>query len=174
LTPLFLSYTIMARPFTEEEDQIIILCLAKATSSNVSDALRKASTLTGRSFNSIYSRYYQKNKFDEKAMKKEKQDFEDWKLVHQFFYGETVFIKTITLKDHNNIFKQDWRMLMELVKKIEDLGYNVNINTAWTTIGTRDHKEPKMISSGTDNTKKFNTYYACVGFIKWLNKKNEK
>jgi len=48
----------MARPFTEEEDQIIILCLAKATSSNVSDALRKASTLTGRSFNSIYSRIY--------------------------------------------------------------------------------------------------------------------
>jgi hypothetical protein len=49
-------------PFTHREDQIIKQCL----DSNIGrpfDAIKKASTLLGRSYNSVYSRYYAKNKF---------------------------------------------------------------------------------------------------------------
>jgi len=49
-------------PFTCREDQIIKQCL----DTNIGrpfDAIKKASTLLGRSYNSVYSRYYAKNKF---------------------------------------------------------------------------------------------------------------
>lgn len=49
-------------PFTRREDQIIEHCL-KTNKGRVFDAIKKASTLLGRSYNSVYSRYYTKQKY---------------------------------------------------------------------------------------------------------------
>lgn len=49
-------------PFTDREDQIIQHCL-KTNKGRVFDAIKKASVLLGRSYNSVYSRYYTKKKY---------------------------------------------------------------------------------------------------------------
>ena len=158
--------------FTEKEDQAIILCLKEATGPNISVALRRASTLTGRSFSSIYGRYLNKQKFSAKSMEREITNFNDWKLMHNFYYGKKEYTKEcLTLKNYNNIFKKDWEAMMEVVEKIETLGYYVMINR-WTSIYTGKGIERTMISSVENQSKIENTYYACIEFIKWLN--NEK
>jgi len=157
--------------FTEEEDQIIILCLTEATSSNISDVVRKASTQLGRSFSSVYQRYLTMGKPTLESLKKQKEEFKDWKLVLNFLYDEPVK-SWVTQYNYKNLFKEDWNMLMEIVEKIEDVGfYNVNINSPWVTISSREYKDFKIISSVEDYSKKLNTYYACVEFIKYWNKK---
>jgi len=158
-------------PFTEEEDEIIILCLKKATSPNISHVIRKASTLLGRSFSSVYQRYYNRNKFDTTMLKKEKQDFEDWKIIHTFFYGEEEYIKNwITQKNYVNPFKKDWEALMEVVNKIEKLGYFVMINK-WSSVYTGSKDEHIQVTTVEGKSKKLNTYYACIAFIKFYQKK---
>jgi len=162
-------------PFTEEEDEIIILCLKKATSPNISHVIRKASTLLGRSFSSVYQRYLTRNKFDTGMLKKEKQDFEDWKIIHTFFYGEEEYIKDcVTPYNYSNLFKKDWEAMMEVVNKIEKSEeYNVSINNGWTSISSMEYKNTVVISSIEGYSKLSNTYYACVEFIKWFNKRKK-
>ena len=49
--------------FTKEEDELIVKILSEATGA-VSKSIREASVITNRSYSTIYSRYYDKYKYD--------------------------------------------------------------------------------------------------------------
>lgn len=103
-------------------------------------------------------------------LKEQEQEFEDWKLVHQFYYGFNVYIKGwINKSNYDNVYIRNWEAMMEVVEKIESLGYYVMINR-WTSIYTGKGTERNMIFNVENQSKIKNTYYACIGFIKWLNK----
>lgn len=183
-SPFYLLY-MKKGPFTEEEDQIIILCLTKATSPNMSDVMRKASILLDRSFSSVYQRYLTMGKPTLESLKKQKEEFEDWKLIISFLYNEPIK-SWVTQYNYTNLFKKDWELLIDLVEKIEKIydnhhGYfGVHIHSNCCNIqGTNLHLSLKSNEYGyvymTDpnaiySTKKESTYYACVEFIKWYNK----
>ena len=49
--------------FTKEEDELIVKILSEATGA-MSKSIREASVITSRSYSTIYSRYYDKYKYD--------------------------------------------------------------------------------------------------------------
>jgi hypothetical protein len=49
--------------FTKEEDELIVKILSEATGA-ISKSIREASVITNRSYSTIYSRYYDKYKYD--------------------------------------------------------------------------------------------------------------
>ena len=75
--------------------------------------------------------------------------------------GKTNFYKKDELKFHS-----DWNWLMEVVEKIESLGYRIEIVKHICRIYL-SNKETIIIS---ENTPKIEAVYiACVEFIKWYN-----
>ena len=67
-------------------------------------------------------------------------------------------------------FHKDWNWLMEVVEKIESLGYRIEIVKHICRIYL-SNKETIIIS---ENTPKIEAVYiACVEFIKWYNNKNK-
>ena len=79
--------------------------------------------------------------------------------------GKTNFYKKDELKFHS-----DWNWLMEVVEKIESLGYRIEIVKHICRIYL-SNKETIIIS---ENTPKIEAVYnAVVEFIKWYNKQNK-
>ena len=73
-------------------------------------------------------------------------------------------------KNDNLKFHTDWNWLMEVVKKIESLGYRVTIVRHICRIDLTE--ESKLIIS--EDIKKIEAVYsACLEFIKWYNKQNQ-
>jgi hypothetical protein len=74
-------------------------------------------------------------------------------------------------------YDTDWNWLMEVVKKIEDLGYIVSTNLNSTDIKNLDTLETITYNRGSWKqykpplTKIESVYNACVEFIKWYNLK---
>ena len=67
-------------------------------------------------------------------------------------------------------YHEDWNWLMEVVEKIESLGYRIEIVKHICRIYL-SNKETIIIS---ENTPKIEAVYiACVEFIKWYNNKNK-
>ena len=67
-------------------------------------------------------------------------------------------------------FHSDWNWLMEVVEKIESLGYRIEIVKHICRIYL-SNKETIIIS---ENTPKIEAVYnACVEFIKWYNNQNK-
>ena len=67
-------------------------------------------------------------------------------------------------------FHSDWNWLMEVVEKIESLGYRIEIAKHICRIYL-SNKETIIIS---ENTPKIEAAYnACVEFIKWYNNQNK-
>lgn len=82
---------------------------------------------------------------------------------------------TNTIKAHNfdNVinlqFNSDWNWLMEVVEKIESLGYYVNITGTYVSIGAIESKTNPIFIEKDSNIKIEAVYNACVEFIKWYN-----
>jgi hypothetical protein len=75
--------------------------------------------------------------------------------------GKTKFYKKDELKFHS-----DWNWLMEVVEKIESLGYRIEIVKHICRVYLSD-KETIIIS---ENIPKIEAVYnACIEFIKWYN-----
>jgi len=75
-------------------------------------------------------------------------------------------------------FHSDWNWLMEVVEKIESLGYKVNIFGNTDLNKTCDHYTsiyiPNQKVFGVRKLSKIeSTYNACVEFIKWYNQQNK-
>jgi hypothetical protein len=90
--------------------------------------------------------------------------------LSQFGYIKTngewsdIFYPT-TLKFH-----KDWNWLMEVVEKIESLGYFFKIVSQTSLIVDKDEKCLSL--SVYRKTKIDSTYEACLEFIKWYNAQN--
>ena len=89
------------------------------------------------------------------------------KLVDPKAFGDEQF--SCKLQDFELEFHSDWNWLMEVVEKIESLGYRIEIVKHICRIYL-SNKETIIIS---ENTPKIEAVYnACVEFIKWYNKQN--
>ena len=94
------------------------------------------------------------------------------------FMGLNIITDGISFFDTNykplKNYHSDWNWLMEVVEKIENLGYGVTIGMADYCIIQNDWKEDlKEIHSLTENSKLLCTYNACVEFIKWYNQQTK-
>ena len=70
---------------------------------------------------------------------------------------------------NSEVFKKDWNFLMEVVEKIESLGYNTKIESLeHTRVSIGNGKLTTLIQVDKE-TKIKAVYNACVEFIKWYN-----
>ena len=69
----------------------------------------------------------------------------------------------------NFYYHSDWNWLMEVVEKIESLGYYVNITGTYVSIGAIESKTNPIFIEKDSNIKIEAVYNACVEFIKWYN-----
>ena len=74
-------------------------------------------------------------------------------------------------KSENLPFHNDWIWLMEVVEKIEMLGFIFSIKKNWAKI-TKD-KIAIVVRWEEDKNKIEAVYNACLEFIKWYNKQNQ-
>lgn len=103
-------------------------------------------------------------------MKTKKQKFEDYKLIHNFMYPDEDLKAWISEGNFHDFFYSQWSSMMEVVYKIEKLGYNVSILTGRTNIN--DKLSKVFISKYQESDKLDNTYKAVIEFIKHYNKKS--
>ena len=90
------------------------------------------------------------------------------KLVDPEAFGDEQF--SCKLQDFELEFHSDWNWLMEVVEKIESLGYRIEIVKHICRIYL-SNKETIIIS---ENTPKIEAVYnAVVEFIKWYNNQNK-
>ena len=73
----------------------------------------------------------------------------------------------------HNTYHKDWNWLMEVVEKIESLGYKVHISTWENSQFCGIYLNGKKISGNETNTKIEAVYNACIEFIKWYNTQNK-
>jgi hypothetical protein len=66
-------------------------------------------------------------------------------------------------------YDTDWNWLMEVVEKIESLGYDVFINTCVCRITDVGQNMFEDIECFVNNNKRQATYNACVEFVEWYN-----
>ncbi len=64
-------------------------------------------------------------------------------------------------------FNSNWNLLMEVVEKIESLGFFFEIKSNWVRITKK--REIIVIRWEQDKNKIEATYNACVEFIQWYN-----
>ena len=83
---------------------------------------------------------------------------------------ERIYINGLGTKLIEETFNTDWNWLMEVVDKIDSLGYIFKLqgNSA-TFFKNKTFKEPIWNDSFIGNTKIEATYNAVVEFIKWYN-----
>lgn len=66
-------------------------------------------------------------------------------------------------------FHSDWNWLMEVVEKIESLGYDVFVNTCVCRITDVGQDILEDIEAFVHKNKRKAVYNACIEFIKWYN-----
>jgi len=93
-----------------------------------------------------------------------KQNIVDLKCVHDFMG------KPFSLTDFLIPYNSDWDWLMEVVEKIESLGYWVNRIKA--DVWIIDNNENIVINNTMHSDGIEAVYNACVEFVKWHNNQN--
>ena len=99
---------------------------------------------------------------------------ENNKLIAEFMEHKPTFEVYIddvltTLERPVKNYNSDWNWLMEVVEKIESLGYYVNITGTYVSIGAIESKTNPIFIEKDSNIKIEAVYNACVEFIKWYN-----
>ena len=110
------------------------------------------------------------------------------KLIAEFMGYEWLEINKpyIAVKQPNGgtkHFQTDWNDLMEVVEKIESLGYNLQKNNnSYTIVGNRINIKPyynknfyykTSFNKTTETTKIEAVYNTCVTFIEWYNEQKQ-
>ena len=103
------------------------------------------------------------------------QQQKDNKLIAEFM-GLTIITDNISYFDTNykalKNYHSDWNWLMQVVEKIESLGYTIDVTGSNVYINHSDD-EFKQIAGFSDTYSKIEAVYnACLEFIKWYNNKN--
>ena len=94
-------------------------------------------------------------------------EFMKWDILNDITYSKATkgkWIELDKLKFHSN-----WNWLMEVVEKIESLGYYTQIDNIGCVI-SHDNRDVIVYNS---RTKIEAVYNACIAFIEWYNKQNK-
>ena len=97
-------------------------------------------------------------------------EFINLNFYKSFWYKSNIATEKQICKENNLQFHSDWNLLIEVVEKIESLGYRIEIVKHICRIYL-SNKETIIIS---ENTPKIEAVYnAVVEFIKWYNNQNK-
>jgi hypothetical protein len=91
------------------------------------------------------------------------------------FYFPAIVFKTGKnyFENHELKFHSDWNWLMEVVEKIENLGYNFQITSKDATVLQNHGAIYQSLIYKVDGLNKMQaTYQTVVEFIKWYNAQN--
>ena len=75
-------------------------------------------------------------------------------------------------KPDEMLFNSDWNWLMEVVEKIESIGFTFETKKNWARITRKG--ENIILRWEEDKTKIEAVYNACIEFIKWYNENSAK
>ena len=89
----------------------------------------------------------------------------DLKIMYPVYEGDSSYVKN--LKYHS-----DWNWLMEVVEKIESIGFTFETKKNWARITRKG--ENIILRWEEDKTKIEAVYNACIEFIKWYNENSAK
>lgn len=117
-------------------------------------------------------------------MTDKEKEFEEYKLIHYFLYGDDEHLKKwFNVNNVSNIYKTDWNALMKVVERIETLGYTTLIKfygdeySNFVEILNTD-EDPLQICCFTahvvEEPKISLVYKAVIEFIKYYNEINNK
>ena len=84
----------------------------------------------------------------------------DLNIMYPVYEGDSSYVKN--LKYHS-----DWNWLMEVVEKIESIGFTFETKKNWARITRKG--ENIILRWEEDKTKIEAVYNACIEFIKWYN-----
>jgi len=99
------------------------------------------------------------------------EDFKNYRLIHNFISDEPLKA-WINEGCFNDIYKADWNALMEVVEKIESLGFPVTIYIEGVYIESAETGKDicrMNLETCHETSKRDRTYKAIVEFIKWYN-----
>ena len=88
-------------------------------------------------------------------------------------------IEQVSLYVKNNkpitsfLYHSDWNWLMQVVEKIESLGYNIDTMKYQSSQFCGIYRDGKIIYTNYCETKIEAVYNACIEFVKWYNKNNK-
>ena len=89
----------------------------------------------------------------------------DLKIMYPVYEGDSSYVKN--LKYHS-----DWNWLMQVVEKIESIGFTFETKKNWARITRKG--ENIILRWEEDKTKIEAVYNACIEFIKWYNENSAK
>ena len=109
------------------------------------------------------------------------EQFEEYKLIHNFLYPNDPLKPWINKTNIINLFKEDWNELMLVVDKIHNLKPKTNVSISdhhcyIYLVYTEDRKKVEINDWHIINAKKSTievTYEAILEFIKWYNKQKQ-
>lgn len=87
-------------------------------------------------------------------------EFEEYKLIHNFYYPNESLNSWINETNFSNHFKDSWDSLHEVLDKVKELGHYWSINT--------DFSEIDGFAKYSNNQKE-NTYKCIIDFIEYYN-----
>jgi hypothetical protein len=106
-------------------------------------------------------------------MKNLTKEFKNYRLIHNFRHEEPLKA-WVNEGNFNDIYKEDWNALMEVVDIIENLGFPVTIFIEGIQITDARNGENIICINGENNSgtnnKRLDCYNGIVEFIKWYNK----
>jgi hypothetical protein len=109
------------------------------------------------------------------------QEFEEYKMIHNFMYPDESLKAWITKNNAINTFKDDYNALMEVVEKAESLTfkddeyYNFHI-LGGCCVGVISSHLHELIYVEDKKSKRDCLYYAIIQFLEfleWLNQQKE-
>lgn len=96
---------------------------------------------------------------------------EEYKMIHEFHYDNSLLKTWITVDNYINYFRSDWNVLMEVVEKVQtinDCTYCITIDQNNCKIWSEDNSYENEV---TDHSTVEATYNAIINFIKWYNER---
>ena len=97
-------------------------------------------------------------------------EFMKWDILNDMTYSKATkgkWVELDKLKFHSN-----WNWLMEVVEKIESIGFTFETKKNWARITRKG--ENIILRWEEDKTKIEAVYNACIEFIKWYNENSAK
>ena len=89
----------------------------------------------------------------------------DLKIMYPVYEGDSSYVKNLK-------YRSDWNWLMEVVEKIESIGFTFETKKNWARITRKG--ENIILRWEEDKTKIEAVYNACIEFIKWYNENSAK
>jgi len=119
-------------------------------------------------------------------MPRTKEDFEDYKVLHNFVYPDDRLKPWINESNYTNNYMTDWEVIMDALSTAESMYFGPTVQSLITEVGMKDgmgYCAITLLKKGVNcpfgethvhKNKKLAVYSALISFVKWVNKNYQK